>query len=53
MNSQPSDINLYATTNHAEFFAVISEYFFEQPGLLEANHPDLYEMLGRIFKTGK
>ena len=25
-----SDINPYAITNEAEFFAVISEYFFEQ-----------------------
>lgn len=53
MNNQPSDINHYATTNHAEFFAVISEYFFEKPELLQENHPELYEMLVRIYKTGQ
>ena len=34
-----------------EFFAVVSEYFFEQPDLLRSNHPDLYEMLARIFRA--
>jgi Mlc titration factor MtfA (ptsG expression regulator) len=29
--------------------AVISEYFFEQPDLLNADHPELYEMLERIY----
>jgi MtfA peptidase len=51
MKSYGSDIDMYGATNPAEFFAVISEYFFEQPSLLKANHPDLYEMLGRIYKT--
>lgn len=46
-----SDIDLYATTNTAEFFAVISEYFFEQPERLKTNYIDLYEMLGIIYKT--
>ena len=46
-----SDINMYGATNPTEFFAVISEYFFEQPDLLKANHSDLYEMLGRIYKS--
>jgi MtfA peptidase len=51
MKMYGSDINMYAATNPTEFFAVISEYFFEQPDLLKANHPGLYEMLGRIYKT--
>jgi Mlc titration factor MtfA (ptsG expression regulator) len=33
-----------------EFFAVISEYF-ERPDLLKMNHPGLFEMLERIFRT--
>ena len=45
-----SDINPYGGTNRAEFFAVVSEYFFERPKLLERNHPDLYNLLERIFK---
>jgi Mlc titration factor MtfA (ptsG expression regulator) len=51
MKKDGSDIDMYGTTNPAEFFAVISEYFFEQPDLLKTNHPELYEMLGRIYKT--
>ncbi|MEI2738099.1 MAG: M90 family metallopeptidase [Chitinophagaceae bacterium] len=52
MKTYGSDIDMYGTTSPVEFFAVISEYFFEQPGLLKANHPDLYQMLERIYKTG-
>ncbi|MFD0941377.1 M90 family metallopeptidase [Pedobacter boryungensis] len=44
-----SDINPYAITNQAEFFAVVSEYFFEQPEILKDKHPDLYHILSRIF----
>ncbi|WP_410478728.1 zinc-dependent peptidase [Pedobacter frigidisoli] len=44
-----SDINPYAITNQAEFFAVVSEYFFEKPELLKDKHPDLYHQLTRIF----
>ena len=47
-----SDINLYGATNDAEFFAVVSEYFFERPGQLETHHPELYAMLREMF-TGK
>jgi hypothetical protein len=46
-----SDIDPYAATNTAEFFAVISEYFFEQPDTLQSNHPAIFEMLERIYKT--
>ncbi|PLX16674.1 MAG: peptidase [Marinilabiliales bacterium] len=44
-----SDINPYGATNKAEFFAVISEYFFERPKLLQQKHPDLYSLLETIF----
>lgn len=44
-----SDINPYAATNQAEFLAVTSEYFFEQPHLMQEKHPELYEMLERMF----
>jgi MtfA peptidase len=44
-----SDINPYGAANQAEFFAVVSEYFFERPDLLEMKHPELYAMLSRIF----
>lgn len=45
-----NDINPYGATNPEEFFAVVSEYFFQEPELLEANHPDLYQMLDRAFQ---
>ncbi len=44
-----SDINPYGATNKAEFFAVISEYFFERPKLLKRKHPELYKLLEEIF----
>jgi len=45
-----SDINPYGATNEAEFFAVVSEYFFERPELLKSKHPELYELLKKIFQ---
>jgi Mlc titration factor MtfA (ptsG expression regulator) len=44
-----SDINPYAITNEAEFFAVVSEYFFERPELLKEKHPEIYAVLSKIF----
>ena len=46
-----SDINPYGASNKSEFFAVISEYFFERPQLLKKKHPELYKLLEQIFKT--
>lgn len=45
-----SDINPYGTTSKAEFFAVVAEYFFERPDLLQQKHPELYHLLHQIFK---
>lgn len=42
-------IDMYGATNDAEFFAVIAEYFFERPAKLEANHPELYRLLVKMF----
>jgi Mlc titration factor MtfA (ptsG expression regulator) len=44
-----SDINPYGATNEAEFFSVVSEYFFNQPQLLAKKHPELYQMLENVF----
>ena len=44
-----SDIDPYGATSEAEFFAVVSEYFFERPKLLKQKHPELYELLEKIF----
>ncbi len=48
--SNNSDINPYGATNKAEFFAVVSEYFFKNPDLLQEKHPELYEVLTHIFR---
>lgn len=40
----------YGATNPAEFFAVISEVFFEQPALLSQQHPKLYHELSRFYR---
>lgn len=53
MENGKSDINPYAMTNEAEFFAVVSEYFFGKPEKLKQKHPELYEMLGKIFLEEK
>jgi Mlc titration factor MtfA (ptsG expression regulator) len=50
MRTTGSDINFYATKSPVEFFAVITEYFFEQPELLHNNHPELYAMLVNIYR---
>src|SRR5574338_1605758 len=44
-----SDIDLYGLTNPAEFFAVVSEYFFKQPDLFQIKHPQLYQMMEQMF----
>lgn len=44
-----SDINPYAITNEAEFFAVVSEYFFEKPAQFKEKHPELYQVLSETF----
>ncbi len=45
-----SDITPYGLKNEAEFFAVASEYFFENPDKMKRKHPELYAMLERIFQ---
>ncbi|MFZ5977105.1 MAG: zinc-dependent peptidase [Bacteroidota bacterium] len=50
MQAGQSDINIYGTTNPAEFLAVVSEYFFSQPHLLQQHHPQLYALLEKTFR---
>lgn len=42
-------INDYAYTNEAEYFAVLSEYFFEAPDRLEKKNPEIYCMLKSMY----
>ncbi|HZV12599.1 MAG TPA: M90 family metallopeptidase [Candidatus Kapabacteria bacterium] len=51
IESEKTDINPYAAASDSEFFAVVSEYFFEKPHELQAHHPELYAMLERMFRA--
>lgn len=44
-----SSINSYAYTNEHEFFAVLAEYFFKSPDLLQKKDPQLYALLREMF----
>ena len=44
-----SDVDHYAATSPVECFPVLAEYFFEQPELFRERHPELEEMMRRIF----
>jgi Mlc titration factor MtfA (ptsG expression regulator) len=41
----------YGAQNPAEFFAVVSEAFYEQPQALEQAYPDLYQELHGYYKV--
>ena len=43
------EIDDYAYTNEAEYFAVLSEYFFEAPELLQKRHPEVYGMMRKMY----
>lgn len=47
---QRTVIDPYGATNPAEFFAVITECFFEKPFQLRANHPELYGELMQYYR---
>ena len=42
-------IDSYAVEDDAEFFAVASEYFFEQPEVLKGEYPDVYRLLSAYY----
>lgn len=44
-----SDIDTYGATSQAEFFAVASEYFFNQPEQFKTHHPELFNLMEKIF----
>ncbi|MCG9755867.1 zinc-dependent peptidase [Shewanella insulae] len=47
---QPSLFNYYGATNEAEFFAVITETFFERPHEFYQQHQALYQQMSHFFK---
>ena len=48
-----SDINPYALTDNAEFLAVVSEYFLDNPEKFHRKHPELYRILSTVFKQNQ
>ena len=46
---QETLIDQYGATDPAEFFAVVTEAFFEAPRALKEKHPELYEELQKFF----
>lgn len=46
-----SSINPYGATNEQEFFAVISEAYFENPDRVKKEHPEVFEVLSQIYNN--
>ncbi len=42
-------INPYAATNPAEFFAVLTEYFFTTPDVLKNCYPEVHQQLAQFY----
>ena len=42
-------INSYGASNPAEFFAVLSEVFFECPRVLKDTYPDIFKVMVTFF----
>lgn len=43
-------LDTYGATNPAEFFAVVTECFFERPRALRQRHPALYEQMQQFYR---
>lgn len=48
-SGQSNALDYYGATNKAEFFAVATETFFEQPVQLREQQPELYDMLRKFY----
>jgi MtfA peptidase len=48
---EPSLFNAYGATAPAEFFAVVTEVFFEQPQPMARDHPALYAALRGLYRV--
>ena len=47
---EDTEIDPYAAEEPGEFFAVLSEYFFETPSLVQAEYPEVYRELARFYQ---
>jgi Mlc titration factor MtfA (ptsG expression regulator) len=43
-------IDPYGTTDPAEFFAVVTECFFDAPGVMQDRHPVLYDLMREYYQ---
>jgi len=48
-HGRPTLLDPYGTVSEAEFFAVVTESFFEQPLDMQVEHPKLYELFRDFF----
>lgn len=49
-HGKKSFLNAYGASNEAEFFAVATEQFFDQPSLMIKHTPDLYRVLKEYYR---
>ena len=47
---EPSGVDPYAAENPAEFFAVLSEAFFETPGAVRSEYGEVYRQLASFYR---
>jgi Mlc titration factor MtfA (ptsG expression regulator) len=48
-HGRPTLLDPYGTVSEAEFFAVVTESFFEQPLAMREEHPQLYDLFRNFF----
>ena len=49
-HGKPTFFDSYAATDEAEFFAVVTEYFFSKPENMKHHHPKLYQVLQDFYR---
>jgi len=47
---EETEIDPYAAESPAEFFAVLSEIFFVEPTLLQAEYPAAYRLFAQFYR---
>lgn len=52
-NGHKTRIDPYGATNPPEFFAVVTEAFFEKPSMLKRHYPELYQELAKFYQQDR
>ena len=50
ISDSKSDINPYGASSEVEFLSVASEYFFSNPKAFEKKHPELYNLMTKMYR---